>query len=187
MHARRPRRTPAAAAATCPHRTKPTRLPPPLALPAMSRSRWSPRCRALARQRRGLAAAVSGKGRTAARGTRASCSARRTGRRYSSMHRVAGLRDRACRKRSARLGWPVRDEMSSECAWFSAVPPVLARARCRAPAGRAACAGGGCSFVCARASPRPRLHARRCAIVRASRCRRQRINLGVGGGGHGLG
>lgn len=92
-----------------------------------------------------------------------------------------------CRKRSARLGWPVRDEMSSECAWFSAVPPVLARARCRAPAGRAACAGGGCSFVCARASPRPRLHARRCAIVRASRCRRQRINLGVGGGGHGLG
>lgn len=53
----------------------------------------SPWCRALARQPGGLATAVPGK----ERGARASCSARVAGRRRSSMHRAAGLRDRACR------------------------------------------------------------------------------------------
>lgn len=72
-----------------------------------------------------------------------------------------------CRKRSARLGWPVRDEMSSECAWFSAVPPVLARARCRAPAGRAACAGWRL-LICLR-SRLPETETTRAAVCDCSR------------------
>ncbi|KAG2636360.1 hypothetical protein PVAP13_2NG446503 [Panicum virgatum] len=107
--------------------------------------------------------------------SRASCPARGAGAapgRRSSTRRAAGLRDRAL---SRDLGAGGERDGRPRVAWVSGRPAratprprVLARARCRAPAGRAAGACGGWSFVSARASPR--LHARRCAIARGSRC-----------------
>jgi len=165
-------------ATTCPRRTKPTRPPPPL-LPPAARARVSQPAAAAGPRGAGpwldSAAAVPGKGRAGPRGARASCSARGAGAapgRRSSTRRAAGLRDRAL---SRDLGAGGERDGRPRVAWVSGRPAratprprVLARARCRAPAGRAAGACGGWSFVSARASPR--LHARRCAIARGSRC-----------------